>query len=264
MLKRRWILLGSLCLVLPGLGVGVWVVVGNHGAAKVSLESRPAAAEGVLPNSGPKNVTFSPTPATYNPTPLAAVSPDAPAALTECDLSAFFGADYDSITAELGPVWDCGRFERGTQWMVLFGGEQPGSTPSGSQKAPFGSYSIALENCAAGDSACLDPAAPHDFSNFVVYRPPSASGFDHPPTTLTIHSSDYIVILDGACNYVVFDLDHPGWFTPPTDPSQHSDLLAGNTNSIAEYTQASNPLTGTEALQATSVPSNFNTCPTPG
>lgn len=101
---------------------------------------------------------------------------------------------------------------------------------------------VAVETCAATDSACLDPDATHDFSAFTVSYPPRPDTW---PLELQTTFGGRILDLSNAyCGVVSFDIASQRWFGP--GQSGINALLSGS--GMPPAVAAPSAISGAEAL----------------
>src|SRR5262249_44523736 len=115
-------------------------------------------------------------------------SPD----LVPCGFTFFTPADVSGLSDRFGSL-RCFRFAGANRWIVV----SDGMRLTGDGPAPGGAI-VAVGACVGpARSSCLDAAAAHDFSGFVVARPPDPGAW---PVRLQSTFGDRLLYLaDGRC-----------------------------------------------------------------
>jgi hypothetical protein len=137
LLRRGRAVVAACCLATAILLVIVMTVAGSPSGRAKRL---------------PVHLAASASPARTLPVPPEPPPPTR-AQAQSCDPKQLFGAQaLSELTRHFGLPEQCGFYESST-WVVFFTGTEPppGVRPT---MAPFGGYSIAVEHCAAGDTAC--------------------------------------------------------------------------------------------------------------
>jgi len=200
--------------------------------AKKCQEVRNAANHGLSVRTGQQS------------SPTVPSSTSAPASSTvDCGVTFFSPAEAAELNARFGG-YSCEQAANGSGWVIVANGMSEtaptfSSTPGGSM--------VAIENCTASDSTCLDPNATHTFGDFTVYYPPDPSGF--PLKIWTEVGSNLLALDNPPCGMYLFNMSTGDWY-PGTDEVE-AELLAGQSPSSSP---APEPVPGSVAISAASPP----------
>jgi hypothetical protein len=166
----------------------------------------------------------------------------APAAdgVTNCGATFFTAAEAKQLTSTFGLI-SCFRLTGQDQWILI--GNGLATTTPAPTAAPGGAI-VAVESCASGDAACLNPDATRGFSSFVVTRPPDPLA--RPLELQTVAGHSVLVLSAAPCGLFSFDVNSLQWYGGSisalrallADPSGQRPITTTRT------------MTGTQALSA--------------
>ena len=147
---------------------------------------------------------------------------------TECGQTFFSATTKAQLTQHFGMGTGCFRPKDSDQWVLVRSDMTVGLGGTPPPPAPGGAI-VALLDCAASDTACLNASATHTFATFTVYYMPypEISRADlllatQPPNT------DLVIIAD--CGDYTFDTHNHQWYN--LSSTQEDELKAGVTATL--------------------------------
>lgn len=138
--------------------------------------------------------------------------------IVSCGSTFFSAATADTLKKKFGTI-RCFKFSGKSIWIVT----GDGGAPDGQSATPGGAI-VAVDSCASGDLACLDPNTQHDFSAFTVSYPPRPNSY--PTNTEATFGGRLLYIADADCGLFTFDTSTRQWFghSPADIDSRMSDI----------------------------------------
>lgn len=234
--SRRWYVAGgataAVALLAAGLGFGVSGATPSAQTASATTSAtttpptypctRGMTAWKCKQVTTPSAWTSGGTSGTANPSPApVAVTNTQP---TECGNTFFSATTRAQLTEHFGMGDGCFRPKDSDQWVLVRSDMSVGTGRTPPPPAPGGAI-VAILDCTAGETTCLDANATHSFSAFTVYYMPYPE-ITRADLVLTPHTpiTHFLIITD--CGQDGFDLlTHQWYFDLKT--TQEKELAAG-------------------------------------
>lgn len=225
-----------------------------------------AVAIPLTAGAGPSGSTATSATTSSSPTPLRASQAGAPAPsrATFCGTGFFDQTSESELTRQFGLRFNCFSLAGSEQWIVIFAGQT--STPA--DRAPFGSYVVAIDQCDSFDVTCENPDSPHSITEFKFYSPPEPAVLANPTDFQTAFGNNVLMLRDGSCGVVLFDTMSGDWYevTTPKNPytaaEEADSLTAGSVSNTTAFPAQPQPMSGGTALTS-SVKDVQTTAPPP-
>jgi hypothetical protein len=250
--RRRWYVVGGVTVVsavlAAGLGFGVSGATSGVQTANATTSTTttrpPYCTVGMTTWKCEQEMQAAASPATTAPPKTVPITHAEP---TECGPTFFSATTRAALTQHFGMDAGCFRPQGSDQWVLVMSDMSVGTGGTPPPSAPGGAI-VALFDCTAGDTACLDANTTHTFSAFTVYYMPYPE-ITRADLVLTPHtpSTHFIVVTD--CGQDGFDLLTHQWYLD-LKTTQKQELTAGVT---LPTLPAPAPVSGAQAL-ASSAP----------
>ena len=161
-----------------------------------------------------------------------------PAQMIPCAAGFFSEGTVSQLVQRFGTLL-CFRMIGTREWIVVTDGLSP--TSQQFELTPGGTV-VAVQECAASDLACLDPASLHDFGNFTVFYPPAAR--NGRMELQSVEAGRFLMISDGRCGLFAFDIVTLKWYQ--NDQATRDSIQAGRSD--VPSVQVPNSVPGSAAL----------------